>query len=285
MSSPTDPDAPPPPPSSGWAPGLARSIGGAVARTRDALARLLLRLGATPDAVTIAGAVFSIAGGLCFALGAGHTPPWERALPGLSQSLWPTLGTAWLILAGAMDMLDGAIARQGRCGTRTGAFLDSTVDRVSDFAIYAGCGIHFAAAGQATLTGLCFLGVSSAFLISYVKARAESLAPGVGGGYWQRGERYCFLCLGGLIGHLPAALWLMALAPWLTVAHRVRASFAALGGRPLDESRAAFRRGTRAYDALCIASGIFIVAAPWLHPLLRGIGDPLGDWLRAASGG
>ena len=277
------PRAPARPPSLAWAPSLARTFGGSIALARDALARGLARAGVTPDGATLAGAVFSLVGGACLAVGAAHTPPWEQPVDGLARSLWPSFATLWLLFAGAMDMLDGALARQGGGGSARGALLDSTTDRVSDFAVFGGCALHFAVIGQATLAALALSALCSGFLISYVKARADSIVAGVGGGYWQRGERYCFLCLGSLVGHVPAALWLLALLPWCTVAWRVRAAFAALGGHPLEESRAPLRRGTRAYDVLSVALVLFVLVAPWLHPWLRGVGDPLGAWLRAAQ--
>ncbi len=270
-------------PSRGWGPGLARSVGGAVADARDALARVLLRLGLTPDAATVAGTLCALAGGACLALGAGHAVPWGPAPEGVARSAWPAAAAACLLLAGAMDMLDGALARLAGGGTRAGAFLDSTADRVAELALFAGCAVHFAAAGNATLVALCFLATGAAYLTSYAKARAENLGPGGGGGYWQRGERHAFACLGVLTGHVPAALWLLALAPWTTVARRLRSALRGLSGRAPDDGGGAFARGTRGYDALCVAFGVLVLVAPWLHPLLRGAGDPVGEWLRAAG--
>ena len=114
-----------------------------------------------------------------------------------------------LILAGACDMLDGAVARVGRMGTKAGGVLDSSVDRVSDLALYLGCFLHFViiTPASATYALLAAVGLCCGMLISYVKARAESEIPDCSVGYWLRGERFAAMLIGCLCGHVPAVLW------------------------------------------------------------------------------
>ncbi len=117
-------------------------------------------------------------------------------LGGPVASWYPLAALAWLFVAAACDMLDGAVARSGNLHSRFGAVLDSTVDRFSDIAIWGACALYFAAAGNVTYCLLTFLALSNTFLISYVKARAEDLIPDCSVGFWQRGERFFAILVG-----------------------------------------------------------------------------------------
>ena len=205
----------------------------------------------------------------------------------------------FLILAGACDMLDGAVARVGGLGSRAGAVLDSSVDRFSDMAIYIGCLLHFALATPANITYqlLAVVALCNAFLISYVKARAENLIDDCSVGYWLRGERFAAVLIGCIVGHVPAVLWQMAISCFFTVWRRMEYTYHTLqavdAGRPPPPRgpapgwRGALQlwrrpRGSVAYDLVTGAHIAYIVFAPCIWPALLGTGasaDPLRGWL------
>jgi CDP-diacylglycerol--glycerol-3-phosphate 3-phosphatidyltransferase len=188
----------------------ARSFTGAIgiffATLRDLLARGLVPLGVTPNALTALGCGLSAAAGLAFALG----PPWQR---------WPAV--AFLVGAGACDMLDGAVAKLGGRATAFGAFLDSTLDRASDGFLFGGLFWYWAARGEALLAGLSLSALLAAFLVSYTRARAENLIDSCKVGFWERGERTVLLLIGATFAVLPAAVLVLGTLVHLTALQRV----------------------------------------------------------------
>ncbi|MBP7748085.1 MAG: CDP-alcohol phosphatidyltransferase family protein [Phycisphaerae bacterium] len=278
--------------------GASKSIGMAFVRARDKLARHLLAAGATPNRITIAGFLVTCAAGYCLARGASHTVPYFASASG-PTSWWPALAAVFLILAGACDMLDGAVARVGGLGSRAGAVLDSSVDRFSDMAIYIGCFLHFALHAPMNITYqvLAVVALCNAFLISYVKARAENVIDDCSVGYWLRGERFAAVLIGCIVGHVPAVLWQMAISCFFTVWRRMEYTYHTLqavdAGRPppprgpVPGWRGVLQlwrrpRGSVAYDVVTGAHIAYIIFAPCLWPALLGTGtyaDPLRGWL------
>ncbi len=249
-------------------------------RRFGALVPALVRLGVTPDMVSWAGLGLSVACAACLAVGASHTLPiFGGDRP---SSWWPFVAFLLLGLACLADLLDGDIARAGAGATPEGALLDSTLDRFGDVAFYAGCGVHFAAMGNPSYVALACLAIAAASLVSYVKARGETLAPGVRmGGYWGRGERMVTLLVGCFVGHVPAALWMLATLPFLTVWRRVREGLERLRGAapPAWALRPGWRRSSPLYLATCAALVVILLALPYLHPAFGGGFDPLGPLL------
>lgn len=184
---------------------------------RPALTRLLVpvgrglaRTGVTPDAITLTGTLGVAVGSLAF-FPRGHL------------FLGAVVCTAFVLA----DMLDGALARATGRSSRWGAFLDSTLDRVSDAAIFGGLLLWFAGGGRApVLAGLALFCLIAGVVVSYVKARAESLGFSCDVGLAERGERvFVALVAAGLAGLgvpyvLTAGLWLLAAASALTVLQR-----------------------------------------------------------------
>lgn len=212
------------------------------------------------------------------AVHAGEVVPWSLARAGRPASLG-IFFTA-LVLAGAtlLDVLDGAIARGAGLQSKFGAILDSTLDRISDVAIFAGCGLHYASSGNVTMVAVAFAAATHAYSISYVKARAENLVAGCGVGFWQRPERCgTFICAAAM-GQLPAGLWLLATLPLFTVVARLRRARALCEGR--DHTARPYpwqgRRGSAVYVCVALAVLTYLAAGPTLHPVLTGMSDPLG---------
>ena len=266
------------------------AIGRSVAAARDALARGLVGAGVSPNTLTLAGMVSTLAAGLCLALGAGAAPAWEldpRPLQAYHPNAYLLLAGLLLLLCSAGDMLDGAVARIGGKSTTFGAFLDSTLDRLSDFAIYLGIAFYFALRGNLTYTLLPFLALFAAMMISYTRARAEDLIRFCTVGYWQRGERMVAVMLAAFAHNVPALLWQQALLPLLTVwaridyTRRVATGKAALRD-PRDSPRLRDRlrlwkypRGTLQYDVVTAVNIAFVLFAridPTADPLGRLLG-------------
>ena len=186
----------------------------AYAKLARPLARGALRLGLTPDSVTILGTAGTVLGALTLF-------PMGHLFAG-------ALVVGFFVLA---DMLDGAMARQRGGGTRFGAVLDATCDRISDGAVFCGL-LWWAAFGLdspelVVATMICLV---SSQVISYIKARAEATALSGDGGLIERPERLVIVLLGCLLADLPffplpwmlpAAMWVLAVASVVTVGQRL----------------------------------------------------------------
>lgn len=207
---------------------IGRAIGHGFSVARDVVARGLIALGVTPNMLTILGVLFTLAAGVFYALGAGAAGP---CLP---------LAAAMLILASACDMLDGAVARIAGKASRFGAFLDSTLDRLSDFVVYAGIAMYYARQPQANLTFVlaAMLAFFNAMMISYTRARAEDIIDSCPVGYWQRGERSAAVLIATFSFNVPALLVQQATLPMLTAWRRAHYTWMVIAGRrPVKDIR------------------------------------------------
>ncbi|MBG6218179.1 CDP-diacylglycerol--glycerol-3-phosphate 3-phosphatidyltransferase [Arthrobacter sp. CAN_A6] len=175
-------------------------------------AKLLLKWGVTPDAVTITGTLGVTFGALVF-------------YP-LGELFW---GTLFITLFVFSDLLDGIMARiRGKSG-RWGSFLDSTLDRVADGAVFAGVALWFFTGGNSTAVAVAaLLCLVLGMLVSYARAKAESLGFTADIGIAERAERLVAVLvatgltgLGLPVGFLLTVLVLLALASLVTVFQRV----------------------------------------------------------------
>ncbi|WP_166904411.1 phosphatidylinositol phosphate synthase [Mycobacterium sp. DL440] len=205
----------------------------AYAKLSRPVAKAALRAGLTPDIVTIVGTAGSVTAAL--------------TLFPMGQLWWGAFAVFVFVLA---DMLDGAMARERGGGTRFGAVLDATCDRIADGAVFAGL-LWWAAFGlrSATLVVAILICLVTSQVISYIKARAEASGLRGDGGIIERPERLVIVLVGaGLSGvpilHVPwllhVAAWLLAVASVITVAqrlHSVRTSAGAMDPlQPLQSS-------------------------------------------------
>lgn len=184
----------------------------AVNRVVDPVAGILLRAGISPDAVTVVGTI-GVAGGAL-----GFYPR--------GSFFWGTLVITLFVFN---DLIDGAMARRlQRTGSPWGAFLDSTLDRVADAAVFTGLLWWFAGRGDepglAVATAVCLIGGA---VTSYARARAESLGMRCDVGVVERAERLIVsLTVTGLDGlgvpYVQAVgLWLLAVGTVVTVGQRM----------------------------------------------------------------
>jgi len=218
---------------------IGRGIGTGFSIARDFIAGGLARIGITPNMLTMVGMLVTGAAGVCYAMGGGNNFAWSLS-PSAESGAYLLLAGAFLVLASACDMLDGAVARIGGKGTKFGAFLDSTLDRYSDFVVYAGIAVFYASGPQANVTAvlLCMVAFFNSFMISYTRARAEDLIESCKVGYWQRGERSAAILIATFAHNIPALLVQQATLPLLTVLRRVMHTRAVLAGRtPIADPR------------------------------------------------
>ncbi len=165
--------------------------------------QLLRKTGMSPDHLTILGIAFAVVA--AFAIGAG-------ALRG---------GLVLVILAAVPDMLDGALAKASGTSSQRGAFFDSVVDRVTDSVLFGGVAWYFASEKDPhlALLPMAIMGVSS--LISYERAKAESLGLYAKGGLMERAERIVVLCIALLFDSLLVPImWIMLVLTVITAIQR-----------------------------------------------------------------
>jgi CDP-diacylglycerol--glycerol-3-phosphate 3-phosphatidyltransferase len=176
------------------------------------VARLLLRLNVSPDAVTVVGTLGVVVAALWFF-------PRGELIVGV------LVITAFVF----SDLLDGTMARMSGRTSTWGAFLDSTLDRVGDSAIFGGLVLYFAYVAEsevfAALTLYCLV---TGWLTSYTRARAESLGYEAKGGIAARADRLVAVLVAAgfsdifdIPGLLEVVLWLLALASTVTVFQRI----------------------------------------------------------------
>jgi CDP-diacylglycerol--glycerol-3-phosphate 3-phosphatidyltransferase len=176
------------------------------------VARLLLSLGVSPDVVTIVGTLGVTAGALAF---------YPR-----HEFFWGTVVIAVFVFS---DTVDGVMARMSGRSGNWGAYLDSTLDRVGDSAIFGGLVLWYAGSGNNVLmAGLALACLILGSVVSYAKARAEGLGMTANVGIAERADRLVAVLLTtGLVGlGLPEAvltvvLSLLAVASFITVVQRV----------------------------------------------------------------
>lgn len=143
------------------------------------------------------------------------------------------LGGIFLLVCGIFDLLDGAVAKFGGMITAFGGVLDSTIDRLVDFAVLAAVAYGgLAEAGWLPGWLWCFLAIEGSFLVSYVRARAEAAgAKEMDVGLGERPERMLILGAGALAGCIRYAVVIVAFLANLTAFHRVVVARKRLGGR------------------------------------------------------
>lgn len=192
------------------------------------LGRALVGIGFTPDAMTLVGTVASITAAITL-FPSGHL-------------FWGALVLGLFVM---FDMVDGAMARARGGGTKYGAVLDATCDRLADGAIFAGLAwwavYHENSRNLLAATLICLV---TSQVISYAKARAEASGLSADGGLIERPDRLVIVLVGagltGLAGYwgvgwlewaIYVAMWVLAVASAITVLQRVLAVRRSPGSR------------------------------------------------------
>lgn len=189
----------------------------------------LRRTRLTPDHLTVVGLLFAAAAAV--AIGAGALQ----------------LGLFLVVLSAVPDLLDGALAKASGAASQRGAFLDSVVDRVSDALVLGGVTWYVATTMDPRLVAIPVAIMGTSMLISYERAKAESLGLSAKGGLMERAERIVVLCVGLLFE--PLLIWILAAMLVLTVVTAVQ-RFALVWRQaavaPMVAERRELRRSRRA---------------------------------------
>ena len=195
---------------------ISEAIGAGGKRVIDAMVRGLARSRINPNVLTFLGLLMNIGCGVLF----GYGMFFKAGL--------------LMILANIFDMFDGQVARLRGRVTRFGAFFDSVIDRYSDVIVFVGIMVFYARSTGAhstllvALTGLALVG---SVMISYSRARAESLDIACKVGFLERPERVVLLIIASLtevgplanpfLHKMPQVLWVLAVLSHWTVVHRI----------------------------------------------------------------
>ena len=180
-----------------------------VRRRAEALMSAIGRIPITPNQITVIGVALTFVAAVLVALGYLR---WAGVV---------------LIVAGTFDILDGALARSSGRSYPYGAFLDSTLDRYSEGAIYIGLAAYIAGTPgplQRWLLLATMAALAGSFLVSYVRARAQSLGFTCESGLFARPERVVVTVVGLIVGGLVlyGVVFLLAILTNLTALQRIR---------------------------------------------------------------
>ena len=182
-------------------------------RAIEPVAALFVKLRINPNTLTTIGTLFTVSGGVAFALGHIRT------------------GGIIIGVTAIFDVLDGTVARRTGQSTVFGAFYDSTLDRVADGALLGGLAFFYATHPvyhNTPMLAVSLLGIVGTFLVSYTRARAEGLGIDAKVGVMQRPERVVLLSVPqaffGVVFNgwvLAGVVSLLALTAWITAIQRI----------------------------------------------------------------
>jgi CDP-diacylglycerol--glycerol-3-phosphate 3-phosphatidyltransferase len=186
------------------------------------------RLRVRPDTLTLLGVALAAGSGIAFATGR------------------PGTGGLLMLGAGLCDLVDGVVARAQGNSSPSGAFLDSSMDRVADLLILSGITVHFAALADPRGAALACWALGASVMTSYTRARAEVELRELRVGVMERGERFVVLIAGALLGFLQLALAVVAVGGTITTIQRMVVARRRLGALETPADAAAEREPRRA---------------------------------------
>jgi CDP-diacylglycerol---glycerol-3-phosphate 3-phosphatidyltransferase len=169
----------------------------------DRIVGALAATGVNPNLLTFFGLLVNFAAAASFAIGNFRT------------------GAIIIFFAGFLDMLDGQVARRQNRVTAFGAFYDSTLDRYADMALYMGLLVYYSVSGRTPYVILAAVATAGSVMVSYARARAESLIPLCKVGFMERPERLVLLIIGGVFNRMAQVLWVIAVISTITVINRI----------------------------------------------------------------
>ncbi|MGH9580849.1 MAG: CDP-alcohol phosphatidyltransferase family protein, partial [Terriglobales bacterium] len=164
----------------------------------------------SPNTYTFLGLVISIIAAVLFGYASRENQPRMFFYAGLV-----------VIFAGFLDMVDGRIARATNQVTPFGAFYDSVLDRYGDLALFFGLLVYYARANRFFYVVLVAVVMTGSVMVSYTRARAESLIGECKVGFLERPERLVLVIIGALFNLMAPVLWVIAVLSNITVVHRI----------------------------------------------------------------
>jgi soluble lytic murein transglycosylase len=228
----------------------------------DPVGRALFRLHLRPNHLTVMGLGVSLLAAAAFV--SGHV----------------RLGGLLVLIAGLFDFADGSLARASGQVTPFGAFLDSVIDRYSDLVVLLGIVVLFAGTPHMRGAVAAMAALVGSLMVSYTKARAESIGVECNVGFMERPERMICLIGGALFGVLEPALWVLAVLANITAVHRILFT-----RRATSEKLATSGRRRRAPSEVL---GVLVTAGAVLAATVAAADPPVGTetektWARAVE--
>lgn len=160
--------------------------------------RFLIRLGLTPNAVTLIGLLLNIGVAIIFVLGAEEGHRGDLSYVGWAGAL--------ILFAGLFDMLDGQVARLGNMSSTFGAMFDSVLDRYSELIMFLGICYYLVAHHYFLSSLFAFIALIGSMMVSYTRARAEGLGVESKGGLMQRPERVVLVSISAIACGITASV-------------------------------------------------------------------------------
>src|SRR4051812_49324839 len=186
------------------------AVGKACGKLLYAIVNGLALTRVSPNVLTFMGLVINAAAAVCFGLAQAENQRRMFLYAGLV-----------IIGAGIFDMVDGRVARATGQVTTFGAFFDSVIDRYSDVALFFGLLVYYARANRFLYVVVVAFVMTSSVMVSYTRARAESLIGSCKVGFMERPERIVLVILGALFNRMAPVLWVIAILSNITVIHRI----------------------------------------------------------------
>jgi CDP-diacylglycerol--glycerol-3-phosphate 3-phosphatidyltransferase len=177
----------------------------------DAIVRWLALARISPNVLTFLGLLVNIVAAVLFGYANGANQARMFRYAGLI-----------IIASGFFDLVDGRVARASNQVSRFGAFFDSVVDRYSDASQFLGLLVFYARGGRFFYLVLAAVVMVSAIMVSYSRARAESLIGSCRVGFMERPERLVLVIIGALFNVMAPVLWVIAVLSSITVIHRIQ---------------------------------------------------------------
>ena len=177
----------------------------------DAIVRLLALARINPNVLTFLGLVVNTIAAFLFGYADAENQKRMFFYAGLV-----------IIGSGFFDLVDGRVARASNQVTRFGGFFDSVIDRYSDASQYFGLLVFYARGDRTFYIVLTAFVMVSAIMVSYTRARAESLIGSCKVGFMERPERLVLIILGALFNRMAPVLWIIAVLSTITVIHRTQ---------------------------------------------------------------
>ncbi len=169
----------------------------------DRIGGFLISLGFTPNILTFLGVLGNLAGAVLIAFG------------------YLTAGGLVVLMMGAMDALDGTLARLKGTPSKWGGFIDSVSDRYSELLIFAGLLVYYLGRGDNLMSLLIFIAAAGSVMVSYIRARALSLGYEAKRGLLTRAERFLILTPTIIIGFPQIGIVIIAIFANFTAFQRI----------------------------------------------------------------
>jgi CDP-diacylglycerol--glycerol-3-phosphate 3-phosphatidyltransferase len=189
-----------------WTSGVGRVCGALL----DAIVRLLALTRINPNLLTLMGLVVNTYAAFLFGYANGENQRRMFLYAGLV-----------IIGSGFFDLVDGRVARASNKVSLFGGFFDSVVDRYSDASLFLGLVVFYGRGNRFFYVALAAIAMISAIMVSYTRARAESIIGTCRVGFLERPERLVLIIIGALFNVMAPALWVIAVLSTITVVHRI----------------------------------------------------------------